>query len=78
MGAPNAFEHRRDALSRLKLTGGRGDPAEATDAEVAQSFVSQVSNPRSDFFQYLQLGCLCLRLGDVLFVHGGIDTDNVL
>jgi hypothetical protein len=68
MGAPEAFEHRRAELSR-------GAPGPATDDAVFESFRGDMA-PGGVLRAYLRLCTLGVRLGDALFLHGGVTEDN--
>eukprot|EP00933_Yihiella_yeosuensis_P019765 TRINITY_DN15964_c0_g1_i1.p1 TRINITY_DN15964_c0_g1~~TRINITY_DN15964_c0_g1_i1.p1 ORF type:complete len:395 (+),score=78.89 TRINITY_DN15964_c0_g1_i1:29-1186(+) len=65
LGAPKAFESRREELSRK--AGG----AAIDDAEVMQSFVNY-AQPGGAIFEYLKLAELAVLIGDVLIVHAGL------
>lgn len=82
MGSPNAFEHRRTELARLRrqersLEGGGQESAShaVTDREVAESFFD-ASRPGGVYYEYIRHGVLALPLGGVLFVHGGVNERN--
>ncbi|RYH26011.1 hypothetical protein EON65_15040 [archaeon] len=70
MGAPFAFDCRRDELRSLHLPCG--------DEDVTASFLRLVqplnrAAPESALLlKYLLLGQMCVVLGDALFVHGAI------
>lgn len=68
LGARKAFENRRQELQK------RG--ASAEDEDVVCSFV-QEANPGGLLFEYLSLAHLAVRLGPVLFVHGGLPRSDV-
>jgi len=64
MGAKDAFEHRREELSRS--SGER-----ATDEAVYESFRAEVG-PSGALRALLRESALAFRAGDALFVHGGV------
>jgi hypothetical protein len=68
MGAPEAFEHRRAELSR-----GAREPA--TDDAVFESFRADMA-PGGTLRAYLRVCTLGARIGDALFLHGGVTEDN--
>jgi len=65
MGAPGAFESRRDELSRRAGGGPVGDE------EVVRSF-AEYARPGGALFKYLHCGRLAVRVGRTLFVHAGL------
>jgi hypothetical protein len=71
MGAPFAFECRRQELQELGLS--------STDEDVVQSFLDLIdinSNSSNKFqgllLEYMVHGKLALIAGDTIFVHGAI------
>jgi hypothetical protein len=84
MGSPDAFEFRREELSRAKQQGASASVV--TDEEVAQSYIDTclpssvlASNKDGDgrdsdnlMMQYLEQATLTKRIGNVLFLHGAL------
>jgi hypothetical protein len=68
MGARDAFEHRRSELAVEERDTG--------DEAVVESFLEDLA-PGGDLRRYLEEARLAHRAGDVLFVHGGITTENL-
>lgn len=65
MGAPKAFESRREELKRLQSQ-------ETIDGDaVVQSFLRYIE-PGGLLYQYLSFAHLAVLVGDVLFVHAGL------
>ena len=64
MGAQPAFEHRRSEL----LAGG----AAHGDDDVVNSFVADLLPPSGLHYRYLAQTQLAFRLGQTLYVHGGV------
>lgn len=71
MGAPLAFEARRNELARLM---GRL-PADVTDTDVVQSYVAWI-RPDGAFSHLLKASVLAARVGNTLFVHGCVKKSN--
>lgn len=69
MGARDAFEHRQRELEAL--AHGAIDPR-----EVAESFARDVQRDGL-MLRYLRACVLALRMGDTLFVHGGVTPENL-
>mmetsp|Transcript_9739 Transcript_9739/g.14687 ORF Transcript_9739/g.14687 Transcript_9739/m.14687 type:complete len:555 (+) Transcript_9739:139-1803(+) len=67
MGAPQAFEFRRQELNEM----GRGD----SDSDVVQSFMETLK-PDGLMTEYIVHGALALILGDCLFLHGGVHSNS--
>mmetsp|Transcript_8515 Transcript_8515/g.26485 ORF Transcript_8515/g.26485 Transcript_8515/m.26485 type:complete len:465 (-) Transcript_8515:101-1495(-) len=65
MGAPLAFEARREELSRA--AGG----AAVVDDEVVQSF-AEYARPGGALFEYFRCARLAELVGDTLFLHAGL------
>lgn len=68
MGAPAAFEHRREELAEIS---GR-TRAEVNDNEVLESFLNSVKSGGAvaRYLQHAQIGVI---LHDTLFVHGAVE-----
>lgn len=67
MGSVGEFENRRKELSEME-----GRPAaEVTDDHVVDSFLASI-RPGGAVLEYLSRARLAARVGDVLFVHGGL------
>jgi hypothetical protein len=64
MGSPRAFSYRKQ-----ELEGELGRPV--SDLDVVESYRSSC-HPDGEMGRYLSHGCLTLRLGDALFVHGSL------
>lgn len=64
MGAPSAFEARREELASKSPAGHLVD-----DAAVLRSF-QEYAQPGGSLFKYLQRARLAAQIGDTLFVHG--------
>lgn len=65
MGAPRAFEFRRQELG-VRFGGGV-----FSDDDVVRSYVESVQ-PGGLIYEYLQAAKLAVKLGDTLFVHAGL------
>lgn len=83
MGAPDAFEQRRKELQILRRQNGRI----VSDVDVVDSFVGSVTNDKKDgnyafdkdwLYEYLSRAHIMLRIGDMVFLHGGITPTSVL
>lgn len=68
MGAKDAFEHRREELTRMSHT-------RATDDMVYESFRAEV-RPGGALRALLRESALAHRVGDALFVHGGVTEQS--
>lgn len=66
MGADGEFERRQAELSMIV-----NDGTAIGDAEVVASFVESVQ-PGGFMYEYLHEGVLAARIGDALYMHGGI------
>lgn len=64
MGAQPAFDHRAE---ELKATG-----CACGDDDVVRSFLTDLLPPAGLHFRYLQQTQLAFRLGNTLYVHGGV------
>lgn len=71
MGSDTTFATRKDELQQL----GK----ENSDDDVVQSFLDSIdpSKENNFMYQYLQNGCLIVRLGNTLIVHGGLSSRNI-
>jgi len=65
MGAPHAFEFRREELKREAADGA------VTDDDVVDSFAASVL-PGGLVFEYLRSADLVVKINNVLFVHAGL------
>ena len=76
MGSDGAFERRRAELAIL----GGVEESEVPDEAVVSSYVDSV-DPRHGsgalMLDYLRVGQIAYSYGSVLFVHGGLNKDNV-
>lgn len=72
MGAPLAFELRRKEIA------GERKVIESTVADevVAESYLHELQLGGA-FREFLELGQLAHRIGNTLFVHGGVTTENL-
>ena len=86
MGADGEFERRRLELHAIRqLRWSASDTV--SDEDVVASFVESVKPPRTDegesikpprtdeepfMYEFIRLGQLAARIGDMLFVHGGL------
>lgn len=68
MGAPHTLQYRVNELTRLGLPNDL--------AAASESFVDWVK-PGGDLAEYIRYGSLALRIGNVLFCHGGINYRNI-
>jgi hypothetical protein len=71
MGAPAAYEYRRQELIDLQ-----GFASGSQEVEPWRSFVDQVHPTKGVLTKYLELGQLAVQIGDVLFVHGAVHKNN--
>jgi hypothetical protein len=86
MGAPNAFNLRRQELAlELKATQARFSDADVSnaksdasisDADVVDSYLQELG-PNGKFRKFLELGQLAHRIENTLFVHGGVTRRNL-
>ncbi len=72
MGAPQAFELRRQELADRAAT----THSKITDDAVAQSFLD-TTKPGGIVHKLLRLGQLALRIENTLIIHGGLTPQNV-
>jgi hypothetical protein len=75
MGSPKAFEHRKWELEQEQscLTNGIGD---VTPMDVVESYRNSTNPITGEMSKYLKNASLVLRLGEILFVHGGLPLTN--
>eukprot|EP00604_Paraphysomonas_vestita_P003498 CAMPEP_0174820572 /NCGR_PEP_ID=MMETSP1107-20130205/4492_1 /TAXON_ID=36770 /ORGANISM="Paraphysomonas vestita, Strain GFlagA" /LENGTH=501 /DNA_ID=CAMNT_0016036179 /DNA_START=610 /DNA_END=2112 /DNA_ORIENTATION=- len=72
MGAPNAFEYRRQELKEMSRNGEET----ITDEQVTQSFLDSVG-PNGLMTKYIAYGTLAVLLGDCFFFHGGLHENTI-
>ena len=72
LGCPGTFEFRRQEISIE--TGRTLD--EVNDEEVTNNFYQSVIDSKSLFRQFLAQGCIAVRLGDTIFIHGALDANT--
>lgn len=70
MGAPGAFECRRQELQRIT------ESEDISDEDVYASFRNSIEE-NGCMREYLESAQLALILGDTLFVHGSINANNI-
>ena len=71
LGCTNTFNNRR-----IELSAAVSEGVDITDDMVTNDFLNDVMNHESYFFQFLRLGCIAVRLGDTIFVHGALDANT--
>ena len=71
LGCQHTFDNRR-----IEMTNANPTHTTPTDAQVTENFLASVTDYNSCFFQFLSLGCIAVRLGDTLFVHGAVDAQT--
>ena len=69
MGAPKAFEYRREELSLMN------ENHKISDTDVVKSFLKEISRGGS-LRKLLEFGKLGVIMGNTLFVHGGVHNVN--
>jgi len=70
MGCPNSFEFRRKEMALMNSV-----PLEQiTDDAVADNFYDSVAKSDGFVRQYLEHAQVAARIGNTLFVHGGVDS----
>merc|ERR1712137_562781 len=71
MGSDTTFNFRKEELEQL----GKDN----SDESVLQSFLDSIDPSGEDNFmyQYLQNGCLIVRVGNTLIIHGGLSSRNI-
>ncbi len=72
MNAARAFEHRRQELALLQGI----EPATITDAAVAEHYLNDFG-PQGEFTRFLEQGQVARRIGNTLFVHGGLSAESL-
>jgi hypothetical protein len=70
LGCRDTFEFRRQEIAR------ETNNAHIADIQVTTSFITSVTDPTSYFRQFLNLGCIAVRLADTIFVHGALDINT--
>lgn len=89
MGAPNAFEYRRQELKEMSRNGEET----ITDEQVTQSFLGKFIwsfsiisflilildsvGPNGLMTKYIAYGTLAVLLGDCFFFHGGLHENTI-
>ncbi|CAJ1376934.1 unnamed protein product [Effrenium voratum] len=71
LGAPGAFNYRREELAILR----NAEVDQISDEEVVASFQRSVLHPQGEVRSYLRAAQIGLILGDTLFVHGAVDEE---
>jgi hypothetical protein len=69
MGAARAFELRRQEITQ-------DEKRIASDEDVVESFLQEL-RAGGKFRRFLELGQLAHRIGNTLFVHGGVTAENL-
>ena len=69
MGAPQAFEHRKEELRELGLPH--------RDEDVVDYFLKTLNPSKGLLWRYLSQGKIAMNFGDVLFVHGAVHENNL-
>lgn len=73
MGAGAAFDLLRTEIAQKK---GLSDPAEVADSTVVQTVLDEL-RPNGNFGRMLSMMKLAVRVGNTLFIHGGITPESV-
>ena len=68
MGSPMGFEYRKEELAILKRPND--------DEDVVESFFDLLV-PDGTLMKYMKYGKISVAIGDVLFCHGGINSNNI-
>lgn len=82
MGSPNAFEYRRQELMKERASiahrNKRGSDDIVTDDDVVRSYI-QSCRPEGLVGQLINYGSVVVKIGSVLFMHGGLPiTEDLL
>jgi hypothetical protein len=72
MGAQGDFDRRREELSSIN----KKPIEEISDEDVAQSYINSVK-PNGEIFEYLFHGQLAYVHKETLFMHAGVNKDNI-
>lgn len=75
MGAPHAFEFRREELAALSVPARRA--SDVSDEEVATNFYIEASEIGGVVRQYLHAAQIGVVIGNTVFVHGALLPDNI-
>jgi Calcineurin-like phosphoesterase len=77
MGSPRAFQYRKEELQEERLALGQCDLV--SDEDVVVSYRTSCHPTEGEMGEFLKAGCLTLRLGEVVFLHGALPlTDKNL
>ena len=69
LGLSKAIEFHQQELSEI-------NKAQVTYTNAAKDFADLISNPNREYFQYIKLGQLVHSEGSVVYLHGGLPSQN--
>lgn len=73
MGAPHAFELRRQEISELNNTPLH----HVTDDQTTATFIDGIRDKHGFYRRYIEAGELAVCLGNTIFVHGAVQRENI-